>query len=310
MNKSLFITALAASITVTSLASTAEAKKYIFIPPIDRGEGWSMEAGALLTDRLTKKDLLELRDDLGEYNYVGQYLQEPVPVGGGEFKDRWVQYYPSGGIKAKTMNICILVDPSAGEENNKKKKKLSDFTAMMVVGLAPDNNYYLLDIVRDRLNPTERIETLFMLHRKWNALSGKPPRVGYEKYALMSDTHYIKAKQKEDTYNFQVIVLGGKIDKETRIRRMIPDMENGRWYFPESLPYVENEGRTFDLVRELVSSEMPTFPKARFDDMLDAVSRVYDEDMMMTFPRPKQTEKQKMMSSAMKPQDEGDWMDF
>ena len=269
-----------------------------------------MEAGALLTDRLTKKDLLELRDDLGEYNYVGQYLQEPVPVGGGEFKDRWVQYYPSGGIKAKTMNICILVDPSAGEENNKKKKKLSDFTAMMVVGLAPDNNYYLLDIVRDRLNPTERIETLFMLHRKWNALSGKPPRVGYEKYALMSDTHYIKAKQKEDTYNFQVIVLGGKIDKETRIRRMIPDMENGRWYFPESLPYVDNEGRTFDLVRELVSSEMPTFPKARFDDMLDAVSRVYDEDMMMTFPRPKQTEKQKMMSSAMKPQDEGDWMDF
>lgn len=288
----------------------AEAKKYIFIPALARGEGWEMKQGEFLTNRLTSGDLAELRDDLGEYNYVGQYLQEPVPVGGGEFKNKWVQYYQDGGIKPKSMNICILCDPSAGEVNNKKKKKLSDFTAMMVVGLAPDNNYYLLDIVRDRLNPTERIETLFMLHRKWNALSGKPPRVGYEKYALMSDTHYINSKKKEDAYNFQLIELGGAVDKETRIRRIVPDMENGRWYFPANLQYVDSEGRTFDLVRELVMSEMPTFPKARFDDMLDAMSRVYDEDMMMTFPRPKKTEKQKIMDAALKPEQEEDWIQF
>ena len=270
-----------------------------------------MKQGEFLTPRLTKKDLLELRDDLGEYNFVGQYLQSPVPVGGGEFKNKWVQYYQDGGIKPKSMNVCILCDPSAGEENNKKKKKLSDFTAMMVVGLAPDNNYYLLDLVRDRLNPTQRVEMLFVLHRKWNALCGKPPKVGYENYALMSDTHYIEAKKKEDGYNFPLFKLGGKVDKETRIRRLIPDMENGRWYFPSSLQYVDGEGRTFDLVKELVSSEMPTFPKARFDDMLDAMSRVYDIDMMMNFPRPKKTEKQKIMENALKPQDDGaDWLQF
>ena len=288
----------------------AEAKKRIYIPPLLTGQDWEMQEGELLTERLTRKDLLELRDDLGEYNYVGQYLQEPVPIGGGEFKNRWVQYYQDGGAKPKNMNICIIVDASAGEENNKKKKKLSDFTAMMVIGLAPDNNYYLLDIVRDRLNPTERIEMLFMLHRKWNVLSGKPPRVGYERYALMSDTHYIRLKQKEDAYNFQLIELGGKIDKETRIRRLIPDMENGRWYFPASLQYVDNEGRTFDLVRELVMSEMPTFPKARFDDMLDALSRVYDVDMMMNFPRPKKTEKQRIMENAFKQPEEDNWINY
>ncbi|CAM5999258.1 unnamed protein product [Sphagnum balticum] len=288
----------------------AEAKKRIYIPALKAGHDWCMEAGELLTERLTQKDLAELRDDLGEYNYVGQYLQEPVPVGGGEFKSRWLQHYQDGGVKPKTMNICILGDPSAGDENNKKKKKLSDFTAFMVVGLAPDNNYYLLDIVRDRLNPTERVETLFMLHRKWNALAGKPPRVGYEKYGMMSDNHYIKAKMKEDGYNFHMVELGGRVDKESRIRRLIPDMEGGRWYFPANLQYVDNEGRSFDLVRELEMSEMPTFPKARFDDMLDALSRVYDEDMMMTFPRPKQTEKQKMLSSAFKDESGVDWMDF
>lgn len=287
----------------------AEAKRYIYIPKIYT-KPWEMQEGSFLTDRLTAKDLGELRDDLGEYNYVGQYLQEPVPIGGGEFKTKYLEYYQAGGIQPKTMNLCILVDPSAGEENNKKKRKTSDFTAMMVVGLGTDNNYYLLDIVRDRLNPTERIEMLFMLHRKWNALAGKPPRVGYEKYALMSDTHYIKSKQREDGYNFQLIELGGRVDKETRIRRIVPDMENGRWYFPANLQYVDSEGRAFDLVNELTMSEMPTFPKARFDDMLDAMSRVYDEDMMMSFPRPKATEKQKMLSSAFKDNTEDSWLNF
>lgn len=270
---------------------------------------WQMDTGELLTARLTREDLNELRNDLGEYNFVGQYLQEPVPIGGGEFKDRWVQYYQDGGIKPKTMNICILCDPSAGEEINKRKKKTSDFTAFTVIGLAPDNNYYLLDMVRDRLNPTERVETLFVLHRKWNELGGKPPKVGYEKYGLMSDTHYIKEKKKQDAYNFNLIELGGQISKETRIRRLIPDMEQGRWWFPANLMYADNEGRSFDLVRELVMSEMPTFPKARFDDMLDAMSRVYDAEMEMIFPRLKPSGTQKMIRDAL-PKAEEHWMDY
>lgn len=294
---------------VLKLPAQNRKKTTIYIPHPRSLEPWQMKPNEYLTPRLTASDLEEMRNDLGDYNFVGQYLQEPVPVGGGEFKNKWVQHYQDGSLKPKNLNICILCDPSAGDEINKKKKKTSDFTAFMVVGLAADNNYYLLDLVRDRLNPTERIDTLFTLHRKWNALSGKPPRVGYESYALQSDLHYIKSKQKQDTYNFQVIKLGGKIEKEARIRRLIPDMQTGRWYLPPNLQYVDNEGRTFDLVRELVESEMPTFPKARFDDMLDAMSRVYDEDMMMTFPRPKPTTKQKILSSGQS-DTEDDWRNW
>jgi predicted phage terminase large subunit-like protein len=156
---------------------------------------------------------------------------------------------------------------------------------MIVVGCSPDNNYYLLDIVRDRLNPTERVETLFQLHRKWNSLSGKPPKVGYEKYGLMTDTHYIRLKQEQDNYRFQMIELGGTMPKEARIRRLIPDLERGRWWLPPSLHYVDNEGRTFDLIKELTNSEMPTFPKARFDDMLDAWSRIMDAELGAIFPK-------------------------
>lgn len=252
------------------------------------GKTWRMEPGELLfPQRLTRQVLDDLNTDLGEYNYAGQILQEPVPIGGGLFKAERLQYYAPGACKPREMNLAILVDPSGGEELNKKKKKLSDWTAMMVCGFAPDNNRYVLDIIRDRLNPTERVNTLFMLHRKWNALTGKSPKVGYERYGMMADTHYIEAKKKEDAYNFPLIELGGSMPKEDRIKQLIPDIENGHWFLPQNLIYVDGEGRRFDLIQELVNGEMASFPRARFDDMLDAWSRIYEPSLNMVFPKPK-----------------------
>jgi hypothetical protein len=264
-----------------------------------RGLTWAMEAGEYLTPRLDKAALAKLETDLGSYHFSGQYMQEPVPLGGGDFKEEWIQYYANGSIKPKTMNLVILVDPAGGEEMNKKKRKLSDWSFFDVVGLAPDNNFYWLDGIRDKLNPTERVETLFMLHRKWNDLCGKPAKVGYEKYGMMTDTHYIKERQKQDSYHFPIVELGGPMGKEERIRRLIPDMQNGRWYFPENMIYIDVEGRRFDLVEEF-KNEMRTFPRARHDDMLDGKSRIYEPELSMTFPRPKVS----MVEKAFRPKRE------
>lgn len=258
---------------------------------------WDMEPNQFLfPKRLTPEILEQTRKEMTEIHFAGQFLQEPVPVGGGEFREEWMQWQKPGGIKPKEMNLVILVDAAGGDELNKKKKKTSDWTSMVVVGVAPDNNYYLLDMIRDRLNPTERVDTLFILHRKWNGLTGKPPKCGYEKYGMMSDTHYIREKQKQDTYNFPIIELGGSMMKEERIRQLIPDMQNGRWYFPPTLTYFDQEGRKFDLVVEL-KGEMASFPRARYDDILDSLSRVYSPDLFLSFPKLKATMTQKAISS-------------
>jgi predicted phage terminase large subunit-like protein len=269
---------------------------------------WEMEPGQLLTPRLRHEDLNELRLDLTEYHYLGQYMQEPVPLGGGEFKEHWFQWYQPGGIKPREMNLVILVDAAGGDELNRKKKKTSDWTVMTVVGLGPDNNYYLLDMIRDRLNPTERIDTLFMLHRKWNAMTGKPPKVGYEKYGMMTDTHYIREKQRVDAYNFAIVELGGSVMKEERIRRLIPDMQNGRWFLPPTLAYVDQEGRKFDLITEF-KGECASFPRARFDDILDSLSRVYESDLFLSFPKLKQTMTQRAIRAASAGASD-DWSDW
>ena len=272
---------------------------------------WEMQPGDLLfPSRLTKSVLEEKRQELGEANYVGQYLQEPVPLGGGELKTVWVQYYKNGSLKPREMNIVILVDPSGGEETNRKKKKLSDYTAMMVVGLMTDQNYYMLDAIRDRLNPTERVDTLFILHRKWAGLSGKQPKVGYEKYGMMTDTHYIKDRQNLDNYRFPLVELGGSMSKEERIRRLIPDFQMGRWYFPNTMIYVDSEGRSIDLVKELVESEIATFSRSRYDDMLDALSRVKDPELMLSFPKGMESKSEKLYRSMSEQNQSTSWTEW
>lgn len=262
----------------------AEAKQPVEIRLGDKV--WTMKEGDLLfPERLSREQLDQDMLDMTPANYAGQMLQEPVPLGGGEFKPEWPQHYPNGFVRPKTMNVYILIDAAGGDETNKKKKKNSDRTAMAVIGLATDNNYYLLDMVIDRLNATERIDMLFILHRKWNDLCGKPPTVGYEKYGLMTDTHYARKRMDEEGYRFQIIELGGRMAKEERIRRMIPDLQKGRWYFPDTHLYTDNEGRTLDLVKELLVSEMGVFPRARYDDGLDATTRIYDAEMGAIFPR-------------------------
>ncbi len=262
----------------------AEAKTHILIKLQDKQ--WEMQEGDLLSpSRLSREILDQTMLDMTPMNYAGQMLQEPVPVGGGEFQPEWPQHYNPLTIKPKGMNVYILVDAAGGDEANKKKKKTSDRTAMAVIGLSSDNNYYLLDLVIDRFNATERIDMLFILHKKWNEICGKPPKVGYEKYGLMTDTHYAKKRMSEEGYNFQLIELGGRMAKEERIRRMIPDLQKGRWYFPDTLIYTDTEGRSLDMVKELLDSEMAVFPRARFDDGLDATTRIYDEEMQAIFPR-------------------------
>lgn len=227
-------------------------------------------------DRLPKEILDELQLSMGSYAFAGQYLQEPVPLGGGEFKSDFLNYFNSDTLNVTTCNLYITVDPATS------KKKTSDYTAMVVWALAPDHNYYVVDGVRERLNPTERIERLFELHRKWNKKSGKPPRVGYERYGMMSDTHYIEQKQAHESYRFGLKEIHSGMQKEERIRRLIPIMEQQRIWLPNNLFFKNSKGLQENLMNVIVEQEILLFPYATHDDFLDAMAMIMD--MQPIFP--------------------------
>ena len=223
---------------------------------------------------LTREELDDKRRKQGPYTFGCQMLQDPKADSVQGFKIEWLKYYQ--GVKdGAGMNVFILVDPA-----NEKKKK-SDYTSIWVIGAGADSKYRLLGGLRDRLSLTERTRKLFELHRHFKKPNQKID-VGYEKYGKDSDIEHIEEKMEQENYSFRIIPLGGAMAKNDRIRRIIPDFENGNILLPKKLPYVTYELKTIDLTEQFINEEYAPFPVGEHDDMLDNLSRI--KDMPHTFP--------------------------
>lgn len=204
--------------------------------------------------------------------WLALYQQEPRPESGGEFKKEWLCHYknkPTAGL-----NVYILVDPAS------EKKKTSDYTAAFVIGLAKDQNYYILDMVRDRLSLTERASLVFKWHKQY-----RPLAVGYEKYGMQADIEHLKDRMEREQYRFPIIELGGSTPKNDRIRRLVPLFEKRRVWLPESLHYTQHTRQVTNLVHDFIEEEYAPFPVGRHDDMMDCLARVVDEALAAQFPK-------------------------
>lgn len=221
----------------------------------------------LSVDRLRDK-----RRDMGSYTFACQMLQNPVADEAQGFKRDWINHFEASD-GSQGCNLYIIVDPAS------EKKKTSDYTAMVVIGIGEDGNYYLFDAIRDRLNLTQRGRELMRLHRKW-----KPLGVGYEKYGLQSDVEYIKEVQNRENYRFHITELGGQMAKNDRIRRLLPIFEERRFYMPYSLHRTIYDGRVVDLIDEFINQELLPFPVGTHDDMIDAIARITDETLFAMKP--------------------------
>ena len=248
------------------------------------------DGAALWPEWYPVPELERIRSVIGPRDWSALYQQSPVPDGRSEFRREWLSWYHDS-LTGDGMNKYLIVDP-AGE-----KKKTSDRTAMWLVGLNTDGNYYLLDFLYDRLNLTERAREIMRLHRKW-----KPLRVGYEKYGKDSDIEAVKMAQERENYRFDITPLGGQVKKEDRIRRLVPLFEGRKVYMPATMHRTLSDGKTIDLIELLLTEEYDRFPVAAHDDGLDCLARILEPDLNAVFPmveqEPERYSKRRNSSSA------------
>jgi len=216
---------------------------------------------------MAPETLAQKRRTQGLYVFSTQMLLKPQGDDAQGFKREWLRY-SQGQPKREGLNIYIVCDPANA------KKKRSDFTSMWVVGLGPDNNYVVLDVLRDKLNLGERAERLFELVERW-----KPLLVGYEEYSMQADIQHIEHLQNERNYRFRIKPLGGSMAKEDRIRRLMPLFEQGRIILPPSRFRTLYDRSTVNLIDAFVEEEYAAFPVSTHDDMLDCLARILDEDL-------------------------------
>jgi predicted phage terminase large subunit-like protein len=223
----------------------------------------------------SKEWVAEKRRDMGPYIFACQMLQNPKADETQGFKEEWLKYHD--GMKRDGLNVYMMFDPAGS------KSKKSDYTSGWVVGLGPDENLYVLDMVRDRLNLTQRAELVMRWHKKYKPM--RTDGVRYEKYGLMADIEHIESVQRATNYRFDITEVGGILPKNDRIKRLIPYFEQGRVYMPRSHYYTGSDGKLTDLVQDFKEQEFKAFPVPIHDDMLDALARIVEPDYPLVFPQ-------------------------
>ena len=221
---------------------------------------------------ISPERVAELRRAMGPYVFGSQILCNPKADAVGGFKEEWLRFWQ--GMQFRGLNIYITVDPAHS------KKKGSDYSVFMVIGLGADHNYYVIDIIRDRLSLTERANVLFRLHQQY-----KPVAVGYERYGLQSDIEHFQDRMNRDNYRFPIIEMGGKTPKNDRILKTVPLFENGRIWIPEKIIRADYEGKLQDIVKSFIQEEFLPFPFVGHDDMLDCLARILDDKLGAYFPQ-------------------------
>jgi hypothetical protein len=223
----------------------------------------------LVPELHSREKLLDLKSSMLLRDWKSLYQCSPVGSIGEEFVPSMMQHYQQrpDAIRAG-MNVYIIVDPATSND------KYSDNTAMVVVGLGEDGNYYILDLVAERLDLMGRTEKLFELHRRW-----RPICTYYESYGLASDIQHIEYIMGQENYRFPIVKVGGsaKNRKVDSIRRLTPDMLQARWWAPNADDFIriDSDGKTYHPIKVLFD-EMVPFPYGKHDDCLDALSRIYD----------------------------------
>ncbi len=256
----------------------------------DGSEDWSKSVFR------SAKFLADKRRKQGPYTFGAQMLLNPTADNAQGFREEWLKYWPAQNFTG--LNFYIVVDPAS------KKKKENDFTTMWVIGAAGDRNFYLCDGVRDRLNLTGRTKNLFALHRKW-----RPRAVGYEEYGLQADIEHMEYVMGHENYRFSITPLGGQVQKEDRIKQLVPVFEQGRMFLPQSgIVKLNYENQQVDIVRLLIDEEYKTFPVVVHDDGLDCMARILEPALGVVFPEPDEQQRPKWMTDHdMDDADGGDW---
>jgi len=246
---------------------------FVIIPATDDG---TLDGETIF---LTSYQWEKMKREQGSHTTYLQNLLNPKGSKERQLDPEDLQYYGKLSMKQIKEQLIrfILVDPANA------KNKDSDYTVFMVIGTSETGKIYILDIVRDKLDPTERINKMFELHKKY-----RPLRVGYEEIALASDLHHIRKKQEEEMYPFTILKLGGRIKKETRIRESLqPYLEAKSIYIPAELMYNNHENKDVNLTKDF-EMEMESFPVGKHDDMLDALARMVDINLI--FPQEEEEE--------------------
>ncbi|WP_158886339.1 phage terminase large subunit [Rhodanobacter sp. L36] len=206
-----------------------------------------------------------IRLALGEYHFSAQYLQSPVPLGGGFVKLDWMKRYSSYERPHQFDQIVQSWDTA------NKVSDLADCSVCTTWGVS-NKKVYLLDVLRRRMEYPDLKRAVHAQAELW-----KPQTILIEDKA--SGTQLVQELRQEQRYQATGVKPEG--EKVMRMLAQTAMIENGIVYFPEEAPWLP-----------VYIQELTTFPKGKNDDQVDSTAQAlawikkgFDEPAYLVFMR-------------------------
>jgi predicted phage terminase large subunit-like protein len=193
--------------------------------------------------------LEHLRRTVGEYNFAGQYQQQPAPRGGGMVKTEWFKTYTPGEEPSKFHMVLQSWDTA------NKSTELSDFSVCTTWGRR-NKKFYLLHVLRERLDYPDLKRAV-----REQANRFRPSNILIEDKA--SGTQLIQELIREGVYG--VTRYEPTMEKQMRLHSVTSTIENGFVYLPTEADWLA-----------CYLKELTAFPKGKHDDQADSTSQALD----------------------------------
>jgi predicted phage terminase large subunit-like protein len=219
--------------------------------------GWSVvyekairdDGSLFFASRLTRQFLDEKRKEQGSFIFANQYQNECIPDDARSFSADWIRYYDT---LPPIHNTFVFIDPAISQEAD------ADYTAVVVVHVDFDNNWFVSVANRYKTTPTELINKIGEVFRTF-----KPNVIGIEDVAYQKALLYLifdHMKATGEVWPVKGIKPDNRESKESRILGLVPRFEWGKIFLAKGLTDLEDE--------------MLTFPRGKHDDLIDSLAYI------------------------------------
>ncbi len=217
---------------------------------------------------IDRKELATAKKEIGSFLFSQEYEAEFVEQSGGLFKSEWLKYYTKetitefnengnyedyiyiktaeSSVRQKDLKIMTTVDLATST------KESADYTVVTTIGVDKNNNIYVLDVIRNRIEAPDVVKLLEQVYEKWNPLFIGVERAGFQ-LALIQ----IIRRQT----GLPIVELKADRDKLSRALPLSAKMEAGMVFFPNDALWYS------DLEKELLQ-----FPAGDHDDQVDSLA--------------------------------------
>lgn len=205
--------------------------------------------GLLDPVRLSPEVLKEARDDLLEYGYAGQFMQSPVPLGGGSFKVERLSFDTPPIAWRRKVRYWDKAGTSGG----------GAFTAGVLMGEDMKGRFWVLDVIRGQWDSGRREDTI----KATAMLDKKNVYVGVEQEPGSGGKESAEATVRRLAgYRVKIDRVTGS--KELRADPFSSQVNSGNVSIKKDAPWVP-----------AFLDEMRFFPYSRYKDQIDAASGAF-----------------------------------